>query len=167
MVVAVNLLAGNPAEVCEFHFFTGLAAELNHFLSHSACTVGKSLESVEVGNVGCNSSVENALGEFYKVFVLGYEVSLAVERNYVSLLAIGRFGAKYATFLSFTVGALACHFLTFFAENIYCGIVIAIALGECLLAVHHTCAGKIAEFLNVACFNFSHFLIKRINVNNI
>ena len=122
--------------------------------STSAATVWPSTSvassaSTSAGFV-CSDDVEQALGELDEVGVLGDEVGLAVELEQRAVLAdddaVGR-GALEA--LADVLGALD-------AQELDGLVVVAVGLGQGLLAVHHAGAGGVAETLDVGCGELSH-----------
>ena len=107
-------------------------------------------QGLGVGRLLLQRDVEQALGELDEVGVLGDEVGLAVELEQRAVLAdddaVGR-GALEA--LADVLGALD-------AQELDGLVVVAVGLGEGLLAVHHAGAGGVAETLDVGCGELSH-----------
>src|SRR5829696_1748012 len=103
-----------------------------------------------VGRPRLQRDVEQALGERHEVGVLGDEVGLAVELEQRAVLAdddaVGR-GALEA--LADVLGTLD-------AQELDGLVVVAVGLGQGLLAVHHAGAGGVAETLDVGCSEVSH-----------
>ena len=122
--------------------------------STSAATVWPSTSVASsacgVGRLRLQRDVEQALGERDEVGVLGDEVGLAVELEQRAVLAdddaVGR-GALEA--LADVLGALD-------AQELDGLVVVAVGLGQGLLAVHHAGAGGVAETLDVGCGELSH-----------
>src|SRR3954454_3206848 len=107
-------------------------------------------QGVDVGRLLGEDDVEQALGERDEVGVLGDEVGLAVELEQSAVLvhdhAVGG-GALEA--LADVLGALD-------AQELDGLVVVAVGLGQGLLAVHHAGAGGVAETLDVGCGELSH-----------
>src|SRR4051812_28229258 len=109
-------------------------------------------QRVDVGRLLLQHDVEQTVGQLHEVGVLGDEVGLAVELEQRAVLADDdavRGGALEA--LADVLGALD-------PQELDGLVVVAVGLGERLLAVHHAGAGGVAETLDVGGGEVSHVL---------
>ena len=114
----------------------------------------ESLESLDVCRTVCDDGSEKSLYELDKCIVLCNEVSLCVDLDHSGGFTLAEDIDN--TLCRDTVCLLCGGGKTLLAEDLYSLVEIALSLGECLLALHHSAVGLCAELCNCFCCNCCH-----------
>ena len=150
------ILSGINLETTEGQLFTDGSNSLSHNLSNSLAIHLGSIQSIHISRLASNNVLSNLLYQCQEVLVLGNEVSLGVNLNDASSLAIG--SSSYNTLGSNAASLLSSLGNTLLTEIINSLVLVALALNQSLLAVHHACASNLAQLLNQCSSNLCHYV---------
>ena len=103
-----------------------------------------SLESLKVSRILCDSRVGDLIGKGFELRGGGYEVSLAAEAYDDGLVSVDPHDNR--TFGGGPVSPLGSYELTFLTDDVDSFLEVSFSLDEGVLAVHHSCAGHLAQF---------------------
>ena len=156
MDVGVDSLGVDSLKVSQFDFLANLGNLVGDALTDLTAIEVHLHHLVLGGEVLCHSSVENRGGESDKVGVGGDKVGLAAQHHDSAVFASAF--CEDATFVGVTVSTFGGHLLAFLTQQFNGFLHIAVALNEGFLAVHHTYAGKLAQFINLFCGDCCHIL---------
>ena len=134
---------------------------LGHGLSNCKLAVGVLAlhECVNVCRVVLQDNLADILNESDEKIALCAEVGLAVDFNNCADAALGANGCVCHAFRCNAAGLLCCLCKALFTK-IFNGLVhIAVALGQCLFAVHHADAGHLTESFYVLCCKCHNFFL--------
>src|SRR5690606_20417107 len=104
------------------------------------------LERLDVGAVDRQRGLGDRVGEGDEVVVLGHEVGFRVDLDQDRLAAA--LGGGDTAFGGDAAGLLVSLGQAGLAQRLGGSVDVAVALGERLLALHHSCAGAFAQFLD-------------------
>ena len=160
VLVSSYALGLNPLVVAEFHLLTCFTDLVSDVLSHGAAVVYDSLHLVEAFCLGVKGNLEDLLCESTERLVLCHEVGFALKGNDCSKVAVG--AGEHAALGGVAVLALCGYGLTLLADDFYGCLDVAVGLCQGVLAVHHACAGHVAQFLDI--FNANCHNVCSLNI---
>ena len=138
----------------EFHLLACLAYFVGDEVCDSAAVDGDVLHLVQALGGSEQGRFKYFLGQGAERLVVGDEVCLALQGYHSGKTFLG--AGEYATLGSLAVFTLGGHGLAFLADNLDGCLQVAVGLCQGVLAVHHACAGHLAQFLYI--FNrYCHF----------
>ena len=122
-------------------------------VSHCASVEVKTLEFVKALYLCVEGEFEDFLGECAEGVIFCDEVGFAFEGSDSGEVAAC--ACEHTALGGVTVFAFRCHSLSFLADNFDCSLDIAVSFGEGVLAIHHSCAGHVAQFFDIF-YAYSH-----------
>ncbi len=147
VVVDLDVLTLECQVAVEFHLLTSDTRTLCDSLLSGLTVDVESLHSLEVGSLGCDGGVEDALGQSDEVGTISHEVGLALQGKH-SGEAVSSLN-EYTTIGCLTVATLGSDSQATLTEQFLGLVEVALGLGQSLLHVSQTCAGHSAKFFDI------------------
>ena len=149
MQVNCNVLALNACNAADNDLLAEQCTSVGGQLLNGLALVGCSLQLFQGGSVSSNSSLEHVLAESDEGVGLCHEVGLRVDLDHVANAVLN--ACSYQALSGCATLALGDALQTLNADDLSSLLLVAVSLVQSLLDVEHTCAGLLAQCLDVCC----------------
>ena len=147
--VLVACYAGSlqPGILAQLHLLAGLTDLVSDVLGNRTAVEGQFLNLVHALGLSGQGGLQDLLCQGAEGLVLGNEVRLALQCGDCCEVAVG--AGEHATLGGVAGLTLGGYSLTLLTDDLDGSLDVAVGLGQGVLAVHHTCAGHLTQFLDI------------------